>query len=186
MPDVRHSHVVYVLIRLPLSTGPTLLFRRHEKWGDWSLVGGHVEDEELDDWQASAARETMEELEPLEATRDFVVQPMHAEPLIWGPEASRSARGRPTIYHVRYFFLEFQRSPVELLNRLPASTVLCVPESELQSTPHALGNPVLRASHCIPGGMAAVPFAWSRSIDRRALPTTLFHLADGTPPSMGT
>ena len=89
---MRHSHVVYVLIRLPTLDGPVQLLRRHEKWGDWSLVGGHVEDDEMDDWAAAAVREAKEELEPLVPGEDFRVTPMHAEPFVWGPEASRSAR----------------------------------------------------------------------------------------------
>ena len=91
---IRHSYVVYVLIRLPTLEGPSLLLRRHKKWGDWSLVGGHVEEWEMDDWGRAAAREASEELEPLVSGQDFVVRPIHPEPIVWGPEPSRSNQGQ--------------------------------------------------------------------------------------------
>lgn len=149
---MRHSHVVYTLIRLSTPAGPGLLLRRHEKWGDWSLVGGHVEDWEMDDWAVAAAREAAEEMEPLVTGEDFAVEPLHDEPITWGPEASRSARGERTIYHIRYYGLTFLRDPAELLGRLCASDFLLVDEGALGSTPHALGNPVHRARRYLQGG----------------------------------
>jgi 8-oxo-dGTP pyrophosphatase MutT (NUDIX family) len=166
---MRHSHVVYVLIRLPTRAGAALLLHLHEKWGDWSLVGGHVEDDERDDWAAAAAREASEELEPLAVGQDFEVVPIHAEPFTWGPEASRSARGERTIYHIQYYALTFLRDPVELLEQLPASKFLLVSERELDSTTYALGNPVRRAYRYLQGGLTAVPPAWGEPLDPAAL-----------------
>jgi 8-oxo-dGTP pyrophosphatase MutT (NUDIX family) len=170
---MRHSHVVYVLIRLPTCEGPALLLNLHEKWGDWSLVGGHVEDGERDDWAMAAAREASEELEPLAAGRDFSVAPIHAEPFTWGPEASRSARGERTVYHIQYYALTFLHDPAVLLERLPAGKFLLVPERELGSTKHALGSPVRRAHRYLQGGLEAVPPAWGEALDPEALPASL-------------
>lgn len=171
---MRTSNVVYVLIRLPTADGPALLLRRHEKWGDWSLVGGHVEENELDHWAGAAAREASEELEPLVRGQDFAVTPIHPEPITWGPEASRSAQGERTIYHIQYFTLEFLRDPVPLLRRLPPGEFLLVLEHQLGATGHALGSPVHRARRFIQGGLEAVPRAWSDELDLQALPQGLW------------
>lgn len=166
---MRQSNVVYVLIRLPMRSGVALLLHLHEKWGDWSLVGGHVEDDERDDWAAAARREASEELEPLAAGRDFEVTPIHAEPFTWGPEASRSARGERTIYHIQYFALTFLRDPVALLEQLPAGKFMLVDERALEHHAPALGSPVRRAHRYLEGGLEAVPPAWSEPLDEGAL-----------------
>jgi len=170
---IRHSYVVYVLIRLSTLEGPSLLLRRHDKWGDWSLVGGHVEESEMDNWGQAAAREATEELEPLVCGQDFVVAPIHAEPLIWGPEASRSARGQRTIYHIQYYTLTFLRDPLVLLGLLPSTQFLLVPERELASTEHAFGRPVHRAYRLLLGNLEAVPRSWDAELDVHALPPSM-------------
>jgi 8-oxo-dGTP pyrophosphatase MutT (NUDIX family) len=170
---MRHSYVVYVLIRLPLLEGPSLLLRRHEKWGDWSLVGGHVEESEMDDWGLAAAREATEELAPLVNGQDFVVAPIHDEPITWGPEPSRSAQGERTIYRIQYYTLTFLRDPVELLGRLPPTEFLVVPERELGSTEYAFGRPVRRAHRYLHGDIKVVPRAWNEELDRLALPPSM-------------
>lgn len=170
---MRHSNVVYVLIRLPTVDGPSLLLRRHEKWGDWSLVGGHVEEWEMDDWGLAAAREATEELEPLVNGQDFVVKPITSEPITWGPEPSRSAKGQRTVYHIKYYTLTFLRDPVELLARLPATEFLLVPERALDSAGHTLGSPVHRARHCLDGGFEAAHRAWTGELDSRTFPAGL-------------
>ena len=167
---MRHSNVVYTLIRIPLSTGPALLLRRHEKWGDWSLVGGHVEEDELDDWGQAALREATEEMEPLVAGRDFRVEPIHDEPIVWGPEASRSARGERTIYHIQYFTLVFLRDPLTLLDLLFPPDFLLLEEQKLGTTEHALGNPVHRARRFLQGGFDSVRWAWDEPLEPSRLP----------------
>ena len=61
MTPTRHSKIAYVAARLRLPDGEdALLLRAHEKWGDFSLLGGHVESDELDDWTVTARREAAE------------------------------------------------------------------------------------------------------------------------------
>lgn len=170
---MRHSNVVYVLIRLFTVEGPALLLRRHEKWGDWSLVGGHVEEWEMDNWALAAAREATEELEPLVNGQDFVVESIHDQPITWGPEASRSNQGQRTIYHIQYYTLRFLRDPIALLGRLPAAEFLLVPEREVEPAAQTFGSPVHRARRFLPGGFEAAQRAWSGELDPRALPPGL-------------
>ncbi len=179
---MRHSHVVYVLIRLPTREGPALLLNLHEKWGDWSLVGGHVEDDEREDWALAAAREASEELEPLAAGRDFHVVPIHGEPFTWGPEASRSARGERTVYHIQYYALTFLHDPVALLERLPPGKFLLLPERELGTTTQLLGSPVHRTQRYLQGGLDAVPLAWGEALDAEALRASLRPLTPSAGP----
>lgn len=167
---MRHSNVVYVLIRLPTVDGPSLLLRRHEKWGDWSLVGGHVEEWEMDKWELAAAREATEELHPLVNGQDFVVAPIHAQPIVWGPEASRSAQGQRTIYHIQYYVLTFLHDPMALIGQLPAGQFLLVPEREIGSTEHAFGRPVHRAYRFLQGDLDVVPRAWRKELNLHDLP----------------
>ena len=170
---MRHSNVVYVIIRLPSADGPLLLLRRHEKWGDWSLVGGHVEEWEMDEWGLAAAREATEELDPLVNGQDFVVAPIHAKPIVWGPEASRSAQGQRTIYHIQYYVLTFLRDPVVLLSRLPATEFLLVLECEIGSAEQSFGRPVHRAYRFLQGDLDVVPRAWVEELDLQALPPSM-------------
>ena len=45
----RSSHIVYAVARFRANDRVVWLLRRHPKWGDWSLVGGHVEEDERED-----------------------------------------------------------------------------------------------------------------------------------------
>ncbi len=170
---LRVSNVVYVLIGLPTADGPSLLLRRHEKWGDWSLVGGHVEESEMDDWLRAAEREATEELEPLVNGRDFVIRPIHNEPITWGPEPSRSAQERQTIYHIQYYTLTFRRDPAELLSRLPAGEFRLVSEHELASMGAVFGKPVHRAQEFLHGNFNAVPLAWDKALHPMDFPQSM-------------
>lgn len=180
---MRHSDVVYTLIRLRVGAAPCLLLRRHAKWGDWSLVGGHVEDFEQQDWRLAAAREATEELEPLRDGQDFEVEALHPEPITWGPEASRSARGQRTLYRIQYYRLTFHDDPARLLARLPAKDFRLVPEHALDSTEQPLGNPVHRARRYLREGFDAVPLAWADDLEPQALPAELLALTPRTSPA---
>ncbi|MFV8750995.1 NUDIX domain-containing protein [Nannocystaceae bacterium ST9] len=163
--------MVYVIIRFSTMAGPSVLLRHHEKWGDWSLVGGHVEPWEMDEWGLAATREANEELEPLVAGKDFLVTPIHNEPITWGPEPSRSAQGMRTVYHIRYYALAFLSDPIPLLGQLPTSEFLLVPEREIHSSQYSIGKPVHRARRVLSGGLEAVHPAWNEDIDLRSLPS---------------
>jgi 8-oxo-dGTP pyrophosphatase MutT (NUDIX family) len=127
----RHSDLAFVVARIAVDREPYWLLRRHAKWGDWSLVGGHVEDDERDDWLRAARREADEELDPLRVGVDFEVEPMATSATSWGPVASRSVAGTPTTYCVRWFVLSFLADPADCLAKLSPDDFLLVPESKL-------------------------------------------------------
>lgn len=137
---MRHSDIAYVLIRLRSEGKDCFMLHRHPKWGDWSLVGGHVEQGEEDDWLKTASREAEEELAPLTLGGDFTVEPLPVE-LRWGPCPSRSAGGMPTEYRARYFVLRFLKDPREILDVLPESEFRLIPIDEVESD-EGVGHPV--------------------------------------------
>lgn len=114
---MRKSTLALVLIRVDTDR-PKLLLMRHRKWNDWSLVGGHVEPEEKNDFAAAAARECNEELAPLKRGKDFVLLPLLLRPVQWGPVASKSAGGELTIYTAQFFELRFLCDPGACIDAL--------------------------------------------------------------------
>ena len=104
---MRHSKVVYILIRLRMNDRDHVVIQRHRKWGDWSFVGGHVEPHEETNWDLAAARAVEEELAPLRVGRDVQLVPLDHTPSTWGPVSSRSHKGKPTVYHARWYALQF-------------------------------------------------------------------------------
>lgn len=130
---MRNSELVLVLIRLKINADPYHVLIRHKKWGDWSLVGGHVEPGERNDWARAAVRECNEELVPLRFGEDFILLPLLDQPMRWGPLASKSANDEPTMYTAQVFALRFLRSPTECLAKLPSDEFSVVRESEIIS-----------------------------------------------------
>jgi hypothetical protein len=116
----RHSNVAYVLAKLRVRGDDYALVHAHPKWGDWSLVGGHVEPTDQT-WHAAATREVEEEMAPLRQGRDVSVEPLNVEPSQWGPVLSRSASMRPTSYRAEWYLLRFITDPLKSLAKLPAS-----------------------------------------------------------------
>jgi 8-oxo-dGTP pyrophosphatase MutT (NUDIX family) len=132
----RQSDLALVLARVSIDGIAHWLLRRHPKWGDWSLVGGHVEPDEVDDWMRAATREVDEELAPLRCGIDLMVEPLLDDSTHWGPVASRSAHGTPTHYSVRWYHMRFLGDAAECLRRLPPDDFALIPESEIS---HAQG-----------------------------------------------
>lgn len=161
---MRHSDIAYVLIRLHAEGQDCFLLHRHPKWGDWSLVGGHVEADEEHDWLRSAAREAAEELAPLQLNADFKVQPLELV-LEWGPEPSLSAYGELTEYRAEYFLLRFLRDPRELLAHLPLSEFRLVPIASLERDPQ-VSRPVRLVLEKLRGRLAELPRSWSAELPR--------------------
>ena len=175
----RRSRLAYVVIRLAVDGRDCYLLRAHAKWGDWSLVGGHVELDELGDWALAARREAEEELEPLRYGRDFDVIPVPNGPKRWGPVESRSAGGASTVYEAEWFALTFLRDPVECLSELPRDEFLLV---DLELAVHAPFDanvaPLLaRLDQSLPGGLGSVPVAWHASLDETRVSTPVRHAA---------
>jgi len=150
---MRKSKLALVLVRVDTDR-PKLLLIRHHKWNDWSLVGGHVEPWEKNDFAAAAARECNEEMTPLKCGKDFVLLPLLVQPTEWGPVASKSAGGEPTIYTAQFFELRFLREPgeciVELLKAHPGDFRLAdleefqLPEGEVPLYSTSLVSRALR------------------------------------------
>jgi hypothetical protein len=158
--SVRHSDLALVLARIDVDGTPHWLLRRHPKWGDWSLVGGHVEADEQGDWLLTAVREANEELEPLVHGIDFVVRPLSVALSSWGPVASRSAGGAPTNYRARWYQARFLRDPAECLGRLPNEDFALIPESVIADAPWVsdVSRRLLEETRSI---VDAMPFAGS-------------------------
>jgi 8-oxo-dGTP pyrophosphatase MutT (NUDIX family) len=112
---LRHSRISVVLFLLDIDGKPHLLLLRHLRWGDWSLVGGHIEGSETP--LETAVRETEEELAPLRVGTDIRVAPLVTDPVTWGPVLSRSA-GAPTRYTVWFHYGVFLVDPTLALARV--------------------------------------------------------------------
>jgi hypothetical protein len=160
----RLSRVAYVVVRLQLGDRDYFLLRAHPKWGDWSLVGGHVEEEDAADRAATARREAEEEMPPLVHGRDFVIEPLMREPMMFGPEESRSTGGS-TIYETAWFALRFLRDPITCLNKLARDEfVLCDRVRALSADPD-VSSLLERLHRELPKGLDAVPLSWPSPIE---------------------
>ncbi|MFT5357761.1 MAG: hypothetical protein ACI9KE_004998 [Polyangiales bacterium] len=167
----RISDIVYVVARLKSAERTYFLLHAHAKWGDWSLVGGHVESHERDDWDAAARRETNEEMTPLVVGRDMSVEPLIRETIEWGPEPSRSAGGEPTVYRSRWYSLRFLRDPMDCLAQLAGDDFLLIEEERLEAgTDTDITGLFRRLSEGRSSGLRDLPFAWPEVLDLETLP----------------
>jgi 8-oxo-dGTP pyrophosphatase MutT (NUDIX family) len=165
---MRHSLLAFVLVKIKIDERDHFLFVKHPKWGDWSLVGGHVEPGEEQHWDRTAMREADEELSPLRSGLDFTLIELLRESVSWGPVQSRSAGGHPTRYSARYFALHFLHDPVDLLPRLSREDFIFVPEAHLEEGKweEDIADTLLQLARVMPEGLSAVPPAWPRALQR--------------------
>lgn len=170
---MRQSNVAYIVTCLNVDSAPHFLLLRHRKWGDWSLVGGHVESFRGESWAAAAMRETQEELPPLVHRKDFVLLPIFSTPVKWGPEISISAGNRETMYHAQFFAMEFMGDPRSIFTKLDAEELRLVPQNELEHSAE-IAKPIRILCQRLRGGLTSIPRAWNDSISRAALPRKLF------------
>jgi 8-oxo-dGTP pyrophosphatase MutT (NUDIX family) len=163
---MRSSSLAFVLIKMKIGAYDHFMFIRHPKWGDWSLVGGHVEPGEEDRWERTAIREANEELSPLTWGHDFDLAELLHGAVSWGPVQSRSAGGHPTLYTARYFALRFLGDPRRLLPALSSADFIFVPEAHLEDGKweQDIADTLLQLARVIPGGLSAVPPAWPRAL----------------------
>lgn len=168
----RRSDLALVVARLLVDGRACLLLRAHEKWGDWGLVGGHVEPLEVDDWGLSASREVEEELAPLRVGVDVDVHPLPVPTSRWGPTPSRSAGNRLTVYEAEWFSLAFRRSPTVCMARVVQGRLLLVEQSVALAAEARSGiTPLLAIVHeALPGGLDSVPLAWPEEVAASLLP----------------
>jgi hypothetical protein len=165
---VRQSDVAYVLAKLRICGTDHLLLRAHGKWGDWSLVGGHVEPTDHD-WRAAACREVQEEMPPLRCGTDVEVVELGVATSEWGPVASRSAGGAPTHYRACWYLLRFLSSPLEVLSRIESEQFLLVPLPELEQF-QPLSAVVTRAADLL-DDWQHLPLSWDADLPYAPLHT---------------
>jgi len=156
---MRNVSLAHVVVKIAFTDGCFYLLHKNKKWGDWSLVGGHVEPGEEGEWVRTAYREAEEEMTPLQHKKDFLLMPLLTAPITWGPRRSKSAGGQPTKYSANFFRLIFRRDPGDFLKKLGDDFTL-VAESEVERRKD-IGELVTKLSRQLPGGIAAVPAAWS-------------------------
>ena len=168
--DVRQSHLALVVIHLNVEGLPHLLFHRHPKWGDWSLIGGHVESDEETNWHVAAQREADEELAPLRLGEDFAVETKWNGELKWGPVPSRAKNNVPTIYVARYYLLRFLVDPSEALARLnPHDFALVRAPDGSWPFGNLVSDTFERFAATLHHRFEDVPLSWSRLLTWRQL-----------------
>jgi hypothetical protein len=170
----RTSRIAYILVHLLVGEKDCFLLRVHRKWGDWGLVGGHVEEQELSDWRLAAEREANEELEPLRLGVDFALDSLDGAPESWGPVASRSAGGVPTKYCAAWFTLNFLRDPIKCLADLRDEEFLLVERDAALTAAGAEVTALLaRLERELPEGLSSVPLAWPSRLDPEVVASKL-------------
>ena len=167
---MREIELAHVLIKLRGADDRSYyLLHRHEKWGDWTLVGGHVEPGEEGLWSRTAERETEEEMAPLQRARDFLLVPLLTRPVTWGPKPSRSAGGALTVYRAQFFRLVFRRDPASLLAPLAERGFILLSEDQL-ATDANVGDLVRQLEQHLEGGLSKLPAAWTSPINPDLIP----------------
>ncbi len=155
---MRYSDIAYVVIHLRMEGDDYLVLHRHLKWGDWSLVGGHVEPGEEADWRITAIRETQEEMAPLRFGHHFDIYPLDIS-AAWGPAESQSAFGAPTMYRARYFLLRFFDDPGTLMRGLEPGQFRMFPRMRLRHEA-GISFPVILLLDRLRRGGRYLPFSW--------------------------
>jgi hypothetical protein len=156
---MRKVALAHVVAKFQAEGDSYYLLYRHRKWGDWSLVGGHVEPGEEGLWVRTAVRETEEELRPLHNRRDFILVPLLSKPLTWGPLRSRSAAGELTLYTAQFFRMVFRRNPLQLLSSSVGSDIVLVRGEELVAH-EKVAETVRILDSALRGGLEEIPPAW--------------------------
>lgn len=155
----RRSAISVVLFRLRAGSADFLLLLRHRKWGDWGLVGGHIEADETP--LACAERETGEELAPLRPGIDFNIEPLMNSPLVWGPVHSISA-GAMTEYTAWMYSGRFTTDPRLSLRRVADRSLVLVPLASVTGTtwPAEISDVLARFLHRTAYAGERIPLAW--------------------------
>lgn len=168
--SARTSKVSVVLFRINLRGEDSLILLRHAKWGDWSLVGGHIElgETPLD----AAVRETEEELAPLRAGLDFAIVTEPLATLSWGPVESKSAGRAPTTYSAWVFCGELLRPPSDFVRSIADAELAAVAlrHLDVNDWPGGVTNVLARIVEARVS-LTSVPLAWREPVSARELPS---------------
>lgn len=156
-PD-RTTQAAYVVAKLRVrrltSSKPAILLNWSEKWGDWSLPGGHLEAGET--FYEAAMREASEELATWRASDHYAVSTKEIFREEWRAP-SKSARGRQTNYVCAWHRIYFFCPPEELPDLGPYFRWMVWDDL----APRELGSPVLRLSvH-----FSALELSWPTPVD---------------------
>ncbi len=167
---MREIELAHVVIKLRGSDDRSYyLLHRHEKWGDLTLVGGHVEPGEEGLWARTAERETEEEMAPILRARDFLLVPLLTRPVTWGPKPSRSAGGALTVYRAQFFRLVFRSDPASLLVPLAERGFTLLSEDQLANDEN-VGDLVRQLEKHLEGGLSELPAAWTAPVSPDLIP----------------
>lgn len=156
---MRHTDASLVVIRFRIGHTTHQLFRRNQKWNDWSLVGGHMEPGEEGMWAKTAAREVEEEMPGLLHQKDFILVPILPATVSWGPDISKSAN-LPTTYTIQYFTMRFMDHPVKLLSNLPIGEFKLFPEYRVGFNEASTGKPIKVLRETLGGNFSDVKLSW--------------------------
>lgn len=171
----RTSWASFVVPRFRLDDGSEVaLFLKHRKWGDWGLVGGHVEPGEEGAWLTTCAREIDEEMPSFRYGQDYELRALRPDPMTWGPVRSRSARGQATVYTAQFFALHCLHDPTRLLAALPHGEFAFADRTllaeERRKPTGLVADPFLRILAALPGGLEDIPLAWPQPISSDVIP----------------
>lgn len=147
---VRESKIASVVVRFMMAGDPYWLLRWHEKWNDWSLLGGHVEQHEINDWRATSQREVEEEMPPLRAGIDFEAVSLDVAPTKF-TASSRSHGGTETNYEVRWYSVGFLTKPANCLLRVDSRMFALCSEEGLRNGGQGIAQIVAIASSVLSG-----------------------------------
>lgn len=135
------------------------LFRKNERWADWSLIGGKLDPNES--WEEAAIREISEEV-PEISSRHYTLSPLFQHPVHSGPTISRST-GKPTSYNFQFFVARFKVDPHHILSLLDPEIYSLELELQIPEKPW-LGAPIHVAWSALANDFSHLPLSWDEKI----------------------
>ncbi|MGH8627904.1 MAG: NUDIX domain-containing protein, partial [Gammaproteobacteria bacterium] len=162
----KRSHCAFVVVKLRIEGGDYLLMRRDPDWRDISFLGGHASERDRGKLERTARRELLEELPALRSLAHMDLKPL-TEEFTYGPVYSPSAKSQ-VLYHLRFFSLVFGENPGPIVESLGTRTPNTLIRQADLSGPsrHKVAALVGVLAHRIDGGLASLPYSWSKDLGR--------------------